>query len=56
MRTQASFHADDTRWQLLEGVFETQSPDLFTEDDLPIDSQPDDVKNLLADIDTDDRE
>ena len=56
MRAQASFHANDTRWQLLERVFETESSDLLTKGDLPVDTQSDDVKNLLADIDTDDRE
>src|SRR5262245_40973454 len=56
MRAQTSFHANDTRWQLLERVFETESSDLLTKGDLPIDTQSDDVKNLLADIDTDDRE
>src|SRR5260221_10616765 len=55
MRAQAGFHANDARRQLLERVFETQAPDLPAEGDLPIDRQSYDVKNLLADVDTDDR-
>jgi hypothetical protein len=56
VRVQASFHADDARLQLLECVFETQSPDLLAEGNLPVDANPDDVKNLLADVDADDRQ
>src|SRR5262249_1788215 len=48
---QASFHADDARLQLLVRVFETQSPDLLPEGNLPVDAKPDNVKNLLADVD-----
>jgi hypothetical protein len=55
MRAQASFHANDARWQLLERVFKTQSRYLPAEGDLPIDAQSDKVKNLLADVDADDR-
>jgi len=56
VRAQAGFHADDARWQPLERVFETQSPDLPPEGNLPVDAQPDEVKNLLADVDADDRQ
>jgi hypothetical protein len=48
--------ANDARWQLLERVFETQSPDLPPEGNLPVDTKPDDVKNLLAYVDADDRQ
>src|SRR4029077_922549 len=47
MRAQTSFHADDARRQLLERVRETQSLDLPSEGNLPVDAEPDDVKNLL---------
>src|SRR5580704_16567149 len=53
VRALASFHADDTRRQLLERLFETLSLDLPAERNLPINTQSDDVKNLLADVDTD---
>ena len=56
MRAQAGSHTNDARWQPLERVFETQSPDLSPEGNLPVDPQPDDMKNLLADIDADDRQ
>jgi hypothetical protein len=56
MRAQASFHANDARRQLLERVFETQSPDLPAEGELPINTQSDDMKNLLADVDANDRQ
>jgi hypothetical protein len=36
MRAQAGFHANDARSQPLEGVFETQSPDLSPEGNLPV--------------------
>src|SRR6516164_2799415 len=54
VRAQTGFHADDARRQLLERVFETQSSDFPPESNLPVDAQPDNVKNLLADVDTDD--
>jgi len=53
---QASFHADDARLQLPVRVFETQSPDLLPEGNLPVDAKPDNVKNLLADVDADHRQ
>lgn len=53
VRAQTGFHANDARRQLLERVFETQSPDLPPEGNLPVDAQPDKVKNLLADADAD---
>jgi hypothetical protein len=48
--------SNDARRQLLECVFETQSLDPPAEGDLPIDAQSDKVKNLLANIDADDRD
>jgi hypothetical protein len=39
----------------LEGVFESQSPDLPPEGYFPVDTKGDDVKNHLADVDTDHR-
>jgi len=56
MRAQAGTNTNDARWQPLERVFETQSPDLSPEGNLPVDPQPDDMNNLLADIDADDRQ
>src|SRR5215831_19650639 len=35
MRAQAGFHGDDASRQLLEGIFETQSPDPPAEGNLP---------------------
>jgi hypothetical protein len=55
VRAHASLHADGAWSQLLERIFETQSPDLPAEGDLPIDTKPDQVKNFLADVDADDR-
>jgi hypothetical protein len=55
VRAQAGFHADDTPRQLLERVFQTQSPDLLPESNLPVDTEPDEVKNLLADVNANDR-
>jgi hypothetical protein len=55
VRAQPSFHADGAWSQLLERIFETLSPDLTAEGDVPIDVKPDQVKNLLADVDADDR-
>jgi hypothetical protein len=55
VRAQAGFHADDARRQLLEGVFESQSPDLPPQGNLPVDAEPDEVKHFLADVDADDR-
>jgi hypothetical protein len=43
MRAQAGFHGDDARRQLLEGIFETQSPDPPAEGNLPIGGEPDEV-------------
>src|SRR6516165_3288809 len=56
MRAQAGFHADDARRQLLEDLFEIQSPDPPPEGDLAVDAEPDEVKYVLADVDADDRE
>jgi len=56
MRAQAGSHTNDARWQPLERVFETQSPDLSPERNLAVDPKPDDVKNLFADIDADHRQ
>src|SRR4051794_38763821 len=54
MRAQAGFHADDTSGPLLERPFEIQPPDLLAKSNLPVGPEPDQVKNLLADIDADD--
>jgi hypothetical protein len=54
VRAQAGFHADDARWQLLEGVFEAQPSGLLTEGDLLIGTEPDAVKHLLTDVNADD--
>jgi len=56
MRAQAGFHANDARWQLLKHIFEAQPPDLPAKGDGPIDAQANEVKNLLADVDTDYRQ
>src|ERR1700731_1590504 len=55
VRAQTGFHADDARRQLLERVFETQSPDLPAKGNLAIGAQSDEVKNLFADVDANDR-
>jgi hypothetical protein len=39
--------------QLLEGIFETQSPDPLAEGNLSISGEPDEVKHLLSDVDAD---
>src|SRR5438477_3390512 len=49
VRAQASFHANGAPRQFLERVFETQSPDLSAECDLPVDAESDEVKHFLAD-------
>ena len=49
---QAGFHAHDARWQLLEHIFETRPPDLPAKGDCPIGAQANEVKNFLADVDT----
>jgi hypothetical protein len=46
--------ADDARRQLLEHILETQSPDLPAQGNLPVGAKSDEVKNLLADVDTND--
>jgi len=56
MGAQAGFHADDARRQLLEDISETQAPDFFSEGDRSIGAQANEVKHLLADVDTDDRQ
>jgi hypothetical protein len=56
MGAQAGFHADDARRQLLEDISETQAPDLPSEGDLPIGAQSDEVKNLLTNVDANDRQ
>jgi hypothetical protein len=53
MRAQASFHANDARWQLLERVFETQTPDPPSKSDLPVSREADEVKYFLANVDAD---
>jgi hypothetical protein len=55
VRAQAGFHADNARWQLLKRVFETQSPDLSSEGNLPVDAERDQVKHLLTNVDADHR-
>jgi hypothetical protein len=55
VRAQAGFHADDARRQLLEGVFESQSPDPPAEGNLSVDTEPDEVKHVLTDVDADDQ-
>src|SRR4051812_27886828 len=40
MRAQAGFHANDARRELLEGVFETQSPDLLRKAIFPSEPNP----------------
>jgi hypothetical protein len=40
VRAQAGFHTNNARWQLLKRVFETQSPDLPSEGNLPVDAGP----------------
>jgi hypothetical protein len=52
VRTQASFHANDTARQLLERIFESQSPDLSAKSDLPISAKADEMKYILADVHT----
>ena len=53
MGAQAGFHGDDARRPLLEGIFETQSPNPPAEGNLPICGEPDEVKHVLADVDAD---
>jgi hypothetical protein len=56
VRAQTGFHPDDTARQVLECVFENQSPDLPADGDLAVVAQSDEVKNLFADVDTNDRQ
>ena len=56
VRAQARLHADDARRQLLERICESQPLDLPAEGNLAVGAEPDEVKNLLADIDADDRQ
>jgi hypothetical protein len=53
VRTQASFHANDTAGQLLERFFKSQSPDHFAKSDLAVSTKADEMKDILADVDTD---
>jgi hypothetical protein len=53
MRAQAGFHANHALWQLLEHIFDAQPPDLPAKRDCPIGAQSNEVKHLLANIDTD---
>jgi hypothetical protein len=55
VRAQAGIHGDDARRQLLEGIFETQSPDPPAEGNLPVGGEPDEVmvKHLFSDVDAD---
>jgi hypothetical protein len=55
MCAQAGFHGDDAWRQLLEGIFETRSPDSSAKGNLPIGGEPDEVKHLLSDVDADHR-
>jgi len=55
MRAQAGFHCDDARRQLLESIFEPQSPDPPAQRNLPSGGEPDEVKHLLSDVDADHR-
>jgi len=52
MCAQAGLHANDARWQLLEHIFETRAPDLPAKRDCPIGAQANEVKNFLANVDT----
>jgi hypothetical protein len=47
VRAQTGFHANNSRRQLLERVFETQSPDLPAEGNLSVDAQRDEAKTFL---------
>jgi len=53
MCAQAGSHGDDARRQLLEGIFETQSPNPHAEGNLPIGGEPNEVKHPLSDVDAD---
>jgi hypothetical protein len=48
MCAQAGSHGDDARRQLLEGIFETQSPDPHAEGNLPVGGESNEVKHLLS--------
>jgi hypothetical protein len=50
---EARFHADDAWRQQPEGLNERQSLDLATESNLAVGAKPNDVKDVLADIDAD---
>jgi hypothetical protein len=52
MCAQAGLHANDARWQLLEHIFEARPPDLPATGDCPIGAQANEVKNFLANVDT----
>lgn len=53
VRTQAGFHPDDARWQLLERLDQRQPLDLTAECDLAVSAEANEVEDFLADIDAD---
>jgi len=53
VRTGARFHADDTRWQVLERLDQRQTLDLAAERDLAVSAEANEVEDFLADIDAD---
>src|SRR4051812_29357927 len=55
-RAQAGFHANNTGRQLLKRLFQIQPPDLLAKSNLPVGPEPDEMKNLLANVDADHRQ
>ena len=52
MSAQAGFHTDDTTRHLLESRHQRQPLDLLTQNDLPVSIKSNEVKDVLANIDT----
>ena len=52
MSTQTGLHADDARRELLERRYKRQAPDLLVKNDLAISVKTNEMKHVLADIDT----
>lgn len=56
MGTEASFHADDAPWKRIKRFLQCEALDLSSQYNLAGSVKADQVKHVLADVDTDDSE
>ena len=56
MGAEASLHAHDAAWELLKGGIQSQALDLLAYNQLAGPAEPDQVKRILSDVDSDDGE